>query len=605
MSAIRPLAALPLPDGAADAAARLADGLDAPALWWLSGYAAGLAARADAGAPLPAPARPEAASAARITIVYGSQTGNARRVAEGLARDAEAQGLSARLLRADAYPLRELPAERHLWLVFSTQGDGEPSDDARDFIAHLDSRRAPRLAQLQYAVLGLGDSSYPRFCAIGAALDARLEALGAKRAVARGDADLDIDTVAAPWARGALDAARDALKPVATVTPLRPAAALPPGAPMATRDAPFAAEVLAHQRITFAGSTRDTRHIELSLDGSGLAYEPGDALGVWPRNPARLVDALLEAGALDGGRAVAHAGDTLPLREWLTARREVTRLARPVIAAFAQRSGDAALSALLAPGNAEFSGWIERHQLLDLLRVHRGAFDAETLVATLRPLAPRLYSIASSQKVVGDEAHLTVAHLAPTAADPRAGAASHFLSSRGEGDAVPVYVEANERFRLPADPARDVLMIGAGTGVAPFRAFVQERTAIGANGRHWLFFGNPHQRTDFLYQLEWQRALKDGRLDRIDLAFSRDHARGAAPAGKLYVQHRVAQRSRELYDWIESGAHVYVCGALAMGREVDAALVDAIAVHGAMERDAATERLDALRRDGRYARDLY
>lgn len=423
--------------------------------------------------------------------------------------------------------------------------------------------------------------------------------------MARGDADLDIDTVAAPWAKAAVDTAREALRPSATVTALRPPATAAGASAAATqavsRDAPFAAEVVATQRITFAGSTRDVRHVELALDGSGLAYEPGDALGVWPRNPERLVDALLDAAGLDGDRAVAVSGESLPLRDWLTSRREVTKLSRPVVAAFAERSSDDALAALVAPGNPALADWIDRHQLLDLLRAHGGDWDADALVATLRPLVPRLYSIASSRKVVGDEAHLAVAHLAPTAADPRAGAASHFLASRADGDRVPVFVEANERFRLPADASRDVVMIGPGTGVAPFRGFLQERTAVAAGGRHWLFFGNPHQRSDFLYQLEWQRALKDGRLDRFDLAFSRDRRDGS----KVYVQDRLRERARDLFDWIEGGAHLYVCGGVAMGRDVESAIVDAIATHAAIDTGAARERLDDLRRAGRYAKDLY
>ena len=595
--------ALPFPAETADALARLTQGLDSAGLWWLSGYAAGLASRGGSAQPAPAvAARLDAAPAGRLTIVYGSQTGNARRIAERLAADAEASGLPVRLLRADAYPVRELKSERFLYLVLSTQGDGDPSDDARDLHDFILGARAPKLEQLHFAVLALGDSSYPLFCAVGRKIDERLAELGATRLLDRGDADLDIDTIAVPWRERALATAKDSLKPLATVTPLRPASA-----PAAShdRDRPFAAAVLANQRITLASgrgaSGKDIRHVELSLEGSGLHYEPGDALGLWPRNADALVDAVLAAARLEGDAPVAHGGEERPLREWLAGRRELTKLARPFAAAHAERSRDADLQALLAgQDTAVFAAWAERRQVIDLLQSAPAAWEATALVAALRPLQPRLYSIASSQRAVGDEAHLAVAHIAfERDGTARFGVASHQLAEAGHDATLPVYIEPNERFRLPADAARDVIMIGPGTGVAPFRGFVQEREAIGASGRHWLFFGNPHFRGDFLYQLEWQRALKSGALDRIDLAFSRDGAH------KTYVQHRLRERARDLVDWIENGAHVYVCGATAMGRDVHAALAEALAAQLGLDEEAAGERLDALQREERYARDLY
>lgn len=596
MSQPAALPALPFPTETADAIAHLTRDLDAAGLWWLSGYAAGLATRTATSPPVAAVVpRADAATPARLTIVYGSQTGNARRAAERLAADAEAAGLPVRLLRADAYPLRELKSERHLYLVVSTQGDGDPPDDARDLLDFVLGARAPRLEQLHYAVLALGDSSYPQFCAIGRALDQRFAELGATRLLERGEADLDIDAVATPWCSRAVASARESLKPVATVTPLRPPQT---AATTVSRDQPFAAELLASQRITTREGGKDIRHLEVSLEQSGLQYEPGDALGVWPHNAPALVDAVLGALKLDGDTPVAQGGQELPLREWLSAKRELTKLARPFVAAQAERAGNGGLQALLAD-NAAFAAWADDRQVIDLLREVPATWDAPALVATLRPLVPRLYSIASSRKEVGDEAHLTVAHAAWNRDDEaRWGTASHFLATAQAGDRLPVYVEANERFRLPADPSRDIVMIGPGTGVAPFRAFLQERTAVGATGRHWLFFGNPHFRSDFLYQLEWQRALKNGTLQRIDVAFSRDGSQ------KTYVQHRLRERARELLDWIEGGAHVYVCGAIAMGKDVHEALLDVLAAQPG-GREAAIERLDALQREGRYARDVY
>ena len=576
--------------------AQFAAGADANGLLWASGYLAGLARSLDA--PVQAPAA--TASVAPATVLYGSQTGNARRAAEALHAKLEAAGLPARLLRTDAYPLRELKDERLLYIAISTQGDGNPPDDALGFVDFLASKRAPQLPQLKYAVLALGDSSYPQFCAIGQRIDARLAELGGSRVADCANADLDVETVSLPWTAKAVASAQELLKPaapLATVVPLRPHAV-----PQAHgRERPFAAELLANQRITGRGSARDIRHIELSLEGSGLLYEPGDALGVWPRNPPALVDALLTALEFDGDAPVAHAGVELPLREWLGSKREITRLSRPFIARHAAYAGDDALNRVLAPENAtQLAKLLGDSQLIDLLRATPAAWNADDFIAALRPLQPRLYSIASSRKAVGEEAHLTVAHVEyDNGHGLRWGAASHFLASREEGARADIFIEANERFRLPADGARDIVMIGPGTGVAPFRGFVQERREISATGRNWLLFGNSHARSEFLYQTEWQQALKDGALDRLDLAFSRDQAE------KFYVQQRLREHSRELYAWLENGAHIYVCGALAMGKDVHAALLDVIARERGVDAEAAAEYVSALQAQGRYARDVY
>jgi sulfite reductase (NADPH) flavoprotein alpha-component len=594
---IQPL--VPLPDEKALLLASLVEGLDTATLNWLSGYAAGLAVR---GQPAEREAAPLVAlePSPQVTIVYGSQTGNAKREAERLAQSIESAGLRFRILRADAYPLRELKAERYLYVVISTQGDGDPPDDARGFVEFLAGRRAPRLDELQFAVLGLGDSSYAKFCAVGVQIDARLAELGARRLLPRADTDVDIETVAAPWRAAALDAARDHVQLSApartTVTPLRALRQ-----PIVWhRERPFSAEVLANQRISASGSAKDIRHIELSLRDSGLSYEPGDSLGVWPSNPPQLVADILHITGLDGQTVVSHDGQTLPLRDWLLEKREITRLTRPFVLAQAQRARSGDLAAIAADP-ASLQRLLATHQVIDVLHVHPAAWDAAALVAALRPLAPRLFSIASSAKVAEDEAHLTVASIAYDFLDrAHVGAASNFLARRQEQARVPVYVESNDRFRLPGDAARDVIMIGPGTGVAPFRAFVQEREAIGARGRNWLFFGNPHFRTDFLYQLEWQAALKRGALHRIDLAFSRDQGE------KVYVQHNLRRQGRALYEWIENGAHVYVCGdGTSMAKDVHAALRDIVVEHGGKSAEDADAYLAQLTSERRYSRDVY
>ena len=376
---------------------QLTTNLDGAGLWWLSGYAAGLA-RAQmlsVARPVAVPVA-DAQAAPTLTIVYGSQTGNAKRVAESLGQQVEAAGLQVRVLRADAYPTRELKQERYLAVVISTQGDGDPPDDARGFVEFITGKRAPALADLHFAVLGLGDSSYPQFCAVGRVLDERLAALGGKRWIARGDADLDFESVSTPWLADAVAAAKESLKPqapLATVTPLRPLAA---ATSAYSRENPFHAEVLANQRITGrdrtgAPSAKDIRHIELSLEGSGLHYQPGDALGVWPLNPPRLVDAVLATLRLDGTQPVGHGEQTLPLREWLSSRRELTRLSRPFLVAHAALARDEALDRQLSTDNpAGLTALLANQQLIDLFRAHPAAWTAEALAAALRPLVPRL-----------------------------------------------------------------------------------------------------------------------------------------------------------------------------------------------------------------------
>jgi len=599
--------------------ARLTEGLDTDSLYWLSGYVAGVAASsrhvplsatvaANVAVPLPAAIAPAAETqvSTRLTIVYGSQTGNAKRQAEALAREVESSGLNVRLVRADAYNTKELANERLLYVVISTQGDGDPPDDARGFVEFLAGKRVPKLPQLKFAVLGLGDSSYPQFCAIGTKIDARLAELGATRLFACGEADLDIASVAAPWSKQALEQARELLKAespatrAATVTHLRSSAHA--HAPAWTREKPFAAPLLANQRISARNASKDIRHVELSLEGSGLAYHPGDALGVVVTNPPALVDAMLAQLKLDGERAVTAQGESHSLREWLLRGREITTLSKPFLVEHAKRAKNEALDRALAPeGRDALRELLGDYQLIDVLRTFSAQWSAEEFVAALRPLAPRMYSIASSQKAVGEEVHLTVAVLDYEKFGTRhVGAASQFLATLPEDADVPVFIEENDRFRLPADASRDVIMIGPGTGVAPFRGFIQERAETCANGRNWLFFGNPHFRSDFLYQVEWQKALKDGTLHKLDLAFSRDQSE------KVYVQHSLRRRGKEFYDWIANGAHVYVCGdATRMAHDVDAALRDIVIEHGGKSDEDARDFLNQLAAERRYARDVY
>ncbi len=576
---------------------RLLGGLSANALYWTAGY---VHARARAAGPQPDAAQPAKASAAaaRLTIVYGSQTGNAKRVAEELKERAESQGLNVRVLRADAYPQRELAEERALLIAISTQGDGDPPDDSRALLRFLNSARAPKLPNLRFAVIGLGDSSYPKFCFIGQQLDARLAELGGTRLTARADADVDVERVAGPFARGAIDAAKTLLEVPATrgakVTSLRPA---PVGH---SRSRPFAAQVLANQRITANDSELRVHHLELDLTGSGLRYQPGDALGIWPQQHPALVAQVLATAGLDGETAVTHDDQELTLQRWLGEKRELTRLSRAALVEIFERTGNTEGKALVAD-QAACVDYLAGHQLLDLIARFQPRLSAAEWVSLLPPLQPRLYSIASSVRQVGDEVHLTVAErIDQVDGETRYGVASRQLLELAEGARVPVYIEQNDRFRLPADATRDVIMIGPGTGVAPFRAFVQERASIGARGRDWLFFGHRHLRREFLYQTEWIAALGSGRLARLDVAFSRDQAE------RRYVQHVLRERGRELVEWIDGGAHLYVCGdATRMAKDVHQALIEILSAVRGQSLDEATAELDRLADQGRYARDVY
>ena len=610
-SATATLSPSPLPEDRRALLERLVQGLDGPSLWWLSGYAAGLAQDHGSAPALALVPGTVTATGPRLTVLYGSQTGNARRVAEQLVAEAEAAGLTPRLVRADTYPTRELAGEQLLYVVISTQGEGDPPDDAIGLVEFLSGRRAPRLPTLKYAVLGLGDSSYADFCGIARRIDARLAELGATRLQPLGEADLDVDSVAGPWRQQALAQAREVLDVTATgkVTPLRQAM---PAAHAWSPTHPFAAEVLANQSLSgrefkgpafrqYGPASKQVRHLELSIAGSGLNYEPGDALGVVHRNPLILIESVREAVRLDGHVEVTIGADTLPLTEWLAARRELTKLSRPFLAAHAERSGADELKQLLDPTQAAgLAALLADHQLVDVLRRWPADWDPEGLLDALRPLTPRLYSIASSRKRVGDEVHLTVDELRYQAhGHVHIGSASNFLAGLTEGSSASVYVEANTRFRVPADSSRDIIMIGPGTGVAPFRGFVQERAETGATGRNWLFFGAQHFNRDFLYQSEWQQALHRGELHELDLAFSRDQAE------KIYVQHRLRQRGRDLYAWLQEGAHLYVCGAIGMGKDVHAALQQILVEHGGLDADTAHDYLTTLQTEGRYSRDVY
>jgi sulfite reductase (NADPH) flavoprotein alpha-component len=380
-----------------------------------------------------------------------------------------------------------------------------------------------------------------------------------------------------------------------------PAAAAAPAIAELKREQPATAEVLANQRIVGRGALREVRHVELSFPGLGALYKPGDALGIVHRNPDSAIDAVLKATRLDGGATVSHEGKSHTLHEWLRDERELTRIARPLLTAVGERS-KADLSDLLDTRNpSALAKFTAASQVADVLAKYPAEWTADALVAALRPVTGRVYSIASSPAAVGDEAHLTVAIVgSDTDRKLLAGAASDFVVRAPADSQVQVWIERNDRFRVPADGGRDIIMIGPGTGVAPFRGFLQEREATGASGRNWLFYGGRSLYHDFLYQLEWQQALKRKSLHRVDVAFSRDQEQ------KIYVQHRLKEAGKELFNWLSNGAYLYVCGdASAMAPDVNAALLGIVAEQGGMDADDAQAWVADLTADGRYLRDVY
>jgi len=595
----------PLKDEKADLLRRLVDGLDRDVLLWLSGYLGGVASRfPEYPATEPQIEVPAAVTAGvGVTVIYGSQTGHARGVATNLANRLGAASVPARVFAADAYPNREIKDEQVLLVAISTYGDGDPPDSARAWLDFLNGRRMPRLESLRYAVLALGDSSYPRFCHVGREVDARLAALGAQRLLPIAEADVDFEAVSDPWTCNILQEIEKVRRIAFAAMPPLPAATQAKEAASWTRSHPFAAELFVNQRITGRASDRDIRHVELLIDGSELHYQPGDSLGVWPEQDDVLVDEILTRLRLDGTEELTVGAETLPLYRWLKHRRELTLLTRPFLQAYAEHADAAQFRTLMkSTDDAHVTRMLSRWQLADLLAHCPAQWRASEFVAALRPLAPRLYSIASSPLICDEEeVHLCVGIVDYLFEDrQRWGVASHHIAGLAEGAHLPVFLEVNDRFRLPKDGDRDIIMIGPGTGVAPFRAFVQHRAAMGARGRNWLFFGNRHFRSEFLYQIEWQEALAKRQLHKLDLAFSRDGPQ------RVYVQQRMQEQAAELHRWIEGGAYVYVCGdAKSMARDVDATLTAIGQSRGGLSEDAARDWMRKLAGEGRYLRDVY
>ncbi|MFM1178529.1 NADPH-dependent assimilatory sulfite reductase flavoprotein subunit [Yersinia enterocolitica] len=565
---------------------------------WLSGYFWGMVNQQPGAVVAPAVAAPVAVT---ITLISASQTGNARRLAEQLRDDLMAAKLNANLVNAGDYKFKQIAQERLLVIVASTQGEGEPAEEAVALHKFLFSKKAPKLPETAFAVFGLGDTSYEHFCQAGKDFDNKLAELGAQRLLERVDADVEYQESAQQW-RQQIVAALQARVPVQSAVAVTSSGAIDEitSSPY-SKTAPLTAQLSVLQKVTGRNSEKDVRHIEIDLGDSGLRYQPGDALGVWFDNDPALVEELLALLWLKGDEQVSIDGQNISLSQALRSQLELTQNTTVIVDKYAALSRDEKLIALLADKPA-LQHYAKNTPIVDMVRQAPSDLNADQLVALLRPLTPRLYSIASSQAETENEVHITVGVVRyDIDGRPRTGGASGYLADRLEVDGdIRIFIEHNDNFRLPANPETPVIMIGPGTGIAPFRAFMQQREADGATGKNWLLFGNPHFTEDFLYQVEWQRYVKDGLLTRIDLAWSRDQIH------KIYVQDKLREQGAELWDWIQQGAHIYVCGdANRMAKDVEQVLLDVVALHGAMDAEQADEYLSELRLARRYQRDVY
>ncbi|MEX9252544.1 NADPH-dependent assimilatory sulfite reductase flavoprotein subunit [Pseudenterobacter timonensis] len=569
-------------------------------LAWVSGYFWGMINQQPGAVVAPAAAAAETAS---ITLISASQTGNARRVAEALRDDLLAAKLNVKLVNAGDYKFKQIASEKLLVVITSTQGEGEPPEEAVALHKFLFSKKAPKLDGAAFAVFGLGDTSYEFFCQSGKDFDSKLAELGAERLLDRVDADVEYQPAAAEWRARVVEVLK------ARVPKETPAQAAVTAAGTVneihtspyTKETPLTASLSVNQKITGRDSGKDVRHIEIDLGDSGLRYQPGDALGVWYQNDPALVKELVELLWLKGDEPVSVEGKTLPLSEALQWHFELTVNTANIVENYATLTRSESLLPLVGD-KAQLQHYAATTPIVDMVRFSPAQLDADALIGLLRPLTPRLYSIASSQAEVESEVHVTVGVVRyEVEGRTRAGGASSFLADRVEEEGeVRVFIEHNDNFRLPVNPETPVIMIGPGTGIAPFRAFMQQRAADGAPGKNWLFFGNPHFTEDFLYQVEWQSYVKEGVLSRIDLAWSRDQKE------KVYVQDKLRAQGAELWRWINDGAHIYVCGdANRMAKDVEQALLDVIAEFGGMDAEAADEYLSELRVERRYQRDVY
>jgi len=568
---------------------------------WLGGYLSGIAPQS--GAPVVAASA--ATAPMKVTVLYGTESGNAEGLADEDAKALRKLGFDAKMVNMADVNIGVLNDADNLLVVVSTWGDGDPPDGIGGFFDELMADSAPRLDHIKFSVCALGDTSYEKFCQCGKDIDARLEALGATRLAERVDCDVDYEDPHATWFGGVSALLQEMRGAAIAAMPAPSAAAAAPAVEYGKKN-PFPAPVKRKFLLNGEGSQKETWHLELGLEGSGMDYEPGDALGLVPLNAPDVVEDMLAAGGFDANRQVTlRDGSQCALADAFSRQLDITGLTSVVLEKYNTLAQSEKISALLAEGSKQdLAAYLHGRQVIDLLHDFPvPGLDAQDFVSLLRKLPPRLYSIASSLKAHPGEVHLTVAAVRyETHGRTRKGVASTFIADvlGDKLDKCHVYTHTNKNFKLPRSGDTPIIMVGPGTGVAPFRSFVEERAANGDKGRSWLFFGDQRFSFDFMYQLEWQDHLKSGALSRLDVAFSRDQKQ------KVYVQHRMLDRSRDLWAWLEEGAHFYVCGdASRMAHDVHHALLEIIQREGRLKPDAAEAYVEELKKSKRYQRDVY
>lgn len=568
-------------------------------LLWMEGFISGLrVSRKDTTTTV------KPAESLELTVLFGSESGNAEGLADQTVKAAAKAGFKAKAVSMGDINPSKLKGVKHLLVIVSTWGEGDPPENAIDFYNAFMSDQAPMLEGTRYSVLGLGDTSYEHFCKMGIDFDARLEALGAQRIFERKDCDVDFDEDYAAWQKGVFAALSELMETSTSIVAESSTAMSAAPTVSYSRKNPFPSRLENRILLNGRGSAKETVHLEFSLEGSGLTYEVGDALAVIPANAQDVVESILEVTKLDGNSTVTLKEGDCTLYDALTHKLEITTITLPMLQRYNEFAQNADLDALIHPDHKQrFNDYIYGRELIDIL----SDFPAKQLTATgfagaLRKMPPRLYSIASSLKAHPNEVHLTVGVVRyHTNGRQRKGVCSSYLADCiQEGETANVFISPNKHFKIPDDPEAPLIMVGPGTGIAPFRAFIEERQAINAKGKNWLFFGDQHYLTDFLYQTEWQSYLNDGVLTKLDVAFSRDQA------NKVYVQDRMRENSKELYNWLQEGATFCVCGdASRMAHDVDKALHEIVAQEGKMSADAASEYVKKLKAEKRYLRDVY
>ncbi|MDD2797275.1 MAG: assimilatory sulfite reductase (NADPH) flavoprotein subunit [Bacteroidales bacterium] len=582
--------------------------LSSEQIFWVSGYFAGVSTQLGINGSaviqnntITAPSSEIADK--KITILYGSRTGNGESVAKMAQSIALESGFEAKLQNMETYPTKELKNEKNLLVIISTHGDGEPSFQAKEFYDFIHSKRAPKLDQLNYSVLALGDRTYLKFCQVGIEVDKQLESLGGQRVFDRVDCDVDFRQSAQDWIKGALTALGGATSTsnAAQVSASQSSSSVLEVTGEYSKSNPFHATVLDKTFLHGRDSDRQTIHVELSTEGSGLTYEPGDSLGIYATNSLELVAKLMTLLRFSPDTKVQTENGKALLHDLLIHKYELTNITADVIQRYVELTQNEELKAILT-STPNVKKFIYGKDVLDFFTQYPTDLTPEQLIHLLRKISPRLYSIASSPLAHPDEVHLTVGVVKYTSNNrDKTGLCSVFLSDRIDTDEnAPVFIEKNNNFRLPQDATTPIIMVGAGTGIAPYRAFVEHRAELENPGKSWLFFGNRFSESEFLYQLEWQRFLKEGVLTKMSVAFSRDLEQ------KVYVQDRMLENSKELFTWLEEGAHFYVCGDMKqMATAVHQTLLQIIQTEGNLSPEQAEEYVTNLQKAKRYQTDVY